>query len=134
MYLVGVPSSDIDEVWDSVKDRISEVLTRFGDDDYTVDDVEQMIRKAEAQLWTTTDNDAIYVTKILAGKNSKELFGWMFEADALKEEHWKLWEIVKAWARENGCNTSRVVVRPGFEKGFIKHGWKKRHVTLTQEI
>lgn len=134
MQLVGVPYYELDTVWDDVKERVGDVLEIFSDDDYSIEDVEKMILSRDAQLWTTTDKDAIYITKILIKKHHKELYGWMFQADALKEEHWQLWEIVKQWAKSQGCTKQRVAVRPGFEKAFRNHGWKKNYVTMTQEI
>ena len=134
MNLVGIPSVELASVWGKVKDRVAIILDRFSDDEYTIADIEKMIMERDAQLWTTTDNDAIYITQILIKKNHNELFGWMFQADALKEEHWELWECVREWAKSQGCSKERVVVRPGFEKAFVKHDWKKRHVTLTREI
>jgi hypothetical protein len=134
MQLVGVPSYELNTVWNDVKSRVAEILERFSDDEYTIEDVEKMILARDAQLWTTTDKDAIYITQILIKKNHKELFGWMFHADLLKDGHWQLWESVKEWAKSQGCTKQRVVIRPGFEKAFAKHGWNKRHITMTQEI
>ena len=134
MDLVGVPAPYLDVVWNSVKDRIAEVLERFSDDEYDVAEVERMIRNRDAQLWTSTDQDCVYVTQILVKKHNKELQAWLFHADELKEDHWELYDQIKRWAKENGCTKTRVVCRPGFEREFVKHGWKRRHVTLTQEI
>lgn len=134
MNLVGVQSSEIDGIWDDVKDRIADVLGRFSDDDYSLEDVYRQLISADAQLWTTTDKDAIYITQVLKKKSYQEVLVWMFHADELKEEHWELLEIIKMWAKQVGCTKVRVVVRPGFEKSLTKHGWKKRHVTMAQEI
>ena len=134
MDLVGVPAQYLDVVWNDVKDRIGTVLEKASDDEYTVADIEKMLRNRDAQLWTTTDKDAVWVTQIVVKKAHKELLAWMFQADKLTDEHWRLNDYIHLWAKEQGCIKTRVVCRPGFEKEFIRHGWKKRHVTLTQEL
>lgn len=134
MDLVGIPSQYLDVVWNDVKHRIGDVIARFSDDEMTLEMVEKEIKSMDAQLWTTSDRDSIYITKIFKKSDYSELFLWMFHADELKEDHWRLLEYIKMWAKEQGCTKSRAIVRPGFEKLLVKHGWEKRHVTMTQEI
>lgn len=134
MDLVGVPSTELDRVWLSVKDRIADTLERFSDDEVTADDIHVLLRNRDAQLWTTTEMDAVWVTQILNKHAHREMLVWLFNADELVERHWEMFDRIHEWAKEQGCTKSRVIVRPGFERDLKKHGWTKRHVTLTREI
>jgi hypothetical protein len=135
MELVAVPPSSIDLMWAKLEPRIANVVALFKDDGYTTTDVLHMVKTYDAQMWTTSEEDAIFVTQIMLN-NMKQpyLLIWMFEADKLLDEHWELLDQIKAWGKSHGCKTAKVVCRPGFEKQIMNHGWKKRHITLTQEI
>lgn len=134
MDLVGVPNIELDRIWKSVRERIAETLERFSDDEVTAEEVYTLLINRDAQLWTTTDLDAIWVTQILNKHAHKEMLVWLFNADKLTDRHWEMFEQIHEWAKSVGCVKSRVIVRPGFERELTKHGWHKRHVTLTREI
>ena len=134
MDLVGVPAQYLDVVWNDVKDRIAYVLETLSDEEVSVDEMQRMIANREAQLWTTNDKQSVCITRILKKLHHTEMVVWVLHSDNFCEEHWNLLDQIKEWARAQGCTKSRIVARPGFEKILVKHGWKRRHITLTQEI
>jgi hypothetical protein len=134
MDLIGVPVQYLDVVWNDVKDRISETLERFSDDELTAEDVHQQIMNRDAQLWTTTAKDSVCVTKLIKRKNHTELLLWLVHANQATQEHWDFIEQIKEWAKSQGCTKARSISRPGFEKPMIRAGWKRRYITLVQEL
>lgn len=134
MDLVGVSAQYLDVVWNDVKDRISETLERFSDDELTAEDVHQQILDRDAQLWTTTEKESVCVTKILKRKNHLELLIWIVHADKATQDHWDFIEQIKQWGKVQGCTKVSALVRPGFEKSMVKAGWKRKYVKLVQEI
>ena len=135
MELVAVPPSTIDSMWAKLMPHIEKVLAIFPEEGYSPSDINKLVKSYDAQMWTTTEDDAIFVTQIQLNNLQKPyLLVWLFQADELLEEHWELLDQIKAWGKFHGCTSAKVIVRPGFEKLMIKHGWKKRHVTVTQEI
>lgn len=42
--------------------------------------------------------------------------------------------IIKAWAKEAGCQRIEAITRPGWERYLRTHGFKKTHVILDAEI
>lgn len=134
MDLVGVPAKYLDVVWNDVKERISETLERFSDEELSAEDVHQQILNRDAQLWTTNEKESVCVTKILQRKHHKELLLWLVYADEMNNEHWMFIDQIKEWAKQQGCTKARSVSRPGFGKLLVANGWKRRYITLTQEL
>lgn len=134
MDLVGIPAQYLDVVWNDVKDRICEVLLKYGDNEYTLNDIHNAIQSRDAQLWTVLDKSAVCVTKLVKRANYKEMVIWYMHADNFNDNHWDLLDQIKSWGKQQGCSKARVYVRPGFEKNMVKHNWVRQYAILTQEL
>lgn len=132
--LVGVRHNEVENVWDAVKDRIEYTLFHYGNDVTTANDLHDLIMNRDAQLWTTSDLDAVMVTQILIKPDIKECLIWVFNADTLTDKHWLMFDDITDWAKHQGCDLLRAITRPGFEKILSKRNWKKRHVVMTRRL
>jgi hypothetical protein len=121
-WLNGVLSSEAAEWWPMCAPLLEKALTRTGAcEDYSTDDLLELVQNREMQLWVMHDGDAIlaaFLTQIMVFPRRKVL-GIPFLG--AKRGTYKRWlghlDSVKEFAREHGCAAIR---------GWGRRGWEKR--------
>ena len=129
--LHGVPSSHIDDVWDSVKQLVFDGL-EYSDGKYTVDDVYKSLKSRNMQLWVSINEgiEAIGITEINIYPNKKVC--QIFLVSGRNMDNWLHFsKVIEAWAKERGCQSLECFGRPGWGKVI---GWERIHIVLRKKL
>jgi len=103
--------------------KLADALRRNGGT-HTVEDIVEACRRGEMQAFW--NDDAVIVTEIATTPRRK--FLTVFLAGGTLGGCIALKPTLEAFARQNGIDTARAYVRPGFAKILKKHGWRSRSV------
>ncbi len=98
-------------------------------DTHSLEDVEEAIRKGEAQLWCF--GASALVTEIHVYPRKKVCRIWM-AAGVFEELVRELLPAVEGWAREKGCQSVTVVGRPGWAR--VMKDYHQPHTMLEKEL
>ena len=120
-HLFGVPSKDIDEFWPMVEPYVRAPLERTGTiKDMHPEDVLEAIRKSDMQCWVVHEDGQIIcavITQILVYPQRKVLGVPFAGAINGTMPKWvQHFEILKDFAKENGCGAVRTWGRKGWER------------------
>jgi len=114
--LVGIQSSQIDEVWPQVIGLMRGVLKE--EPDYSHDHIKYYCKQAKMQLWVTQNIDGFVVTEIQIYPLRKVLVA-MFAGGKDGKVNWiEVMEDLKKFAKDTGCASVRIYGRRGWVKKF----------------
>jgi hypothetical protein len=129
----GVPSTEIDDVWNDVVPIISDALIQARE---TPDAAYKMLRSKAAQLWVAREGNiirAVCITQIAENTLGRTCGTWI--CIGTSREDWKHnIETIEAWARENACLSMRLETRPGWKRALEPLGYSMTHVILEKEL
>ena len=113
--------------WDSWE-RWSPELAKALLDTHTLDDVLDLLKSGDAQLWT--DPEAAVVTEIVIYPRKKVLRAWL--ASGKYEGIRRIEDRVIPWAKGYGCQEIQIVGRLGWRRRL--KDYRECAVTMTKEI
>jgi len=130
--LCGVPSADIDYVWDQVVPYLQKALDR---DDGLTDcaHIYRKLKSRDMQLWIAWDGDVkgAGITQVAVYPNGKVLQVLYASVETLSE--CLGWEpMLRAYARDTGCKYVDIIGRAGWRKIFPDY--EVKHLTLRKRI
>ena len=115
--LAGVPSAEIDNVWDKVEPFLQRLEPR-AHGDWTVGDIYAALKDARMQLWVSVRACkliGVSITKIkkLPNKTVCLIVGAVGDEIDVWKHHRK---EIEPWARDNGCTEMEIIGRRGWIK------------------
>ena len=137
MYVSGIPSSQITEVWDNCKKYI-EMGNNKSKQEMTIDDIYERLLKAEMQLWLVFNEDAkiksVLTTEVVIYPRMKTC-----RIVTLGGRELDIWveqflDVLEEWAIENDCVAMETACRRGFIKKLEKFGYEYTYTILTKEL
>jgi len=114
--LYGIPSDDIDFVWDDVLPFVEKALSR-DDGKWTVRSIKESLEQEQTQLFVVIDDEiiAIIITQITPFPGKKVLT--IKFASGRDIDRWvHLINHFEQWAREKNCQSVEVWGREGWER------------------
>ena len=135
-YLTGIPSQEIDEIWDACLPFI-ELASKKGQEEMSAKDIYNFCKDAKMQLWIVFDSDAeikaVVTTEIVNYPRKKvcrvvtlggeEIDNWLHSIS-----------VIEAWAEEKGCHAIETFCRKGFIKKLEKYGYEQTYTVLGKEL
>ena len=141
MELVRIPIIELDKVWSLVEKDIRNALAYSGqltDSDF----VYETAKEDKFQVWVIWDknqkktNDkyfGVVVTEIIKRKHGKVCHVYIVTGRQMsKWQH--LISRVEEFAKDEGCKMMELIARPGWQKVYNNHGYKRTHVVLEKQI
>jgi len=141
MELVRIPIIELDKVWSLVEKDIKSALTYSGqltDSDY----VFETAKEDKFQVWVIWDKKekqasdkyfGVVVTEIIKRKHGKVCHVYIVTGRQMsKWQH--LISRVEEFAKDEGCKMMELIARPGWQKVYNNHGYKKTHIVLEKQI
>ena len=124
MYVSGIPSSRITDVWDKCKEYI-ELGNNKSKQEMNIEDIYEKLLVAEMQLWIVYDEDAnIMKTCRIVTLGGKDMDIWVEQ----------FLDILEEWAIDNDCVAMETACRKGFIKKLEKFGYEHTYTILTKEL
>lgn len=131
--LVGVPSFDIDIVWERALPFVQSALEHSFD---TPEDVYAALKIKGAQLWLAWLNDgieAICITRVEEYTNGKTCGIWICAGSGRND--WKHhMATIEAWAKSNGCIAMKHTARLGWQRVLKPMGYEATHIVLEKDL
>ena len=129
-----VPVEYVDQVWDTVEPYLKKAL-KYVSGKYEPEDVYSLVVDYNYPLWIAFDDEGIkgtVITRFVQYPRKKYLFlefcggrdGFSWKAPML--------DVLRSWAKDNGCDGIEGAGRAGWQKVFEKDGYKPtlRHFEL----
>ena len=137
LYISGIPSDRINEVWEDCEPYI-EMGNGKSRDEMSVTDIYERLSEARMQLWLIFNDNkeivSVLTTEIIeypqktmcriVTLGGKDLDIWV--------EYWL--ETIEAWALENDCVAMETVCRKGFIKKLERFGYENAYTVLVKEL
>ncbi len=135
-YLTGIPSQEIDEIWDACVPFI-ELAAKKGQEEMSTKDIYNFCKDAKMQLWIVFDSDAdikaVVTTEIVNYPRKKvcrvvtlggqEIDNWLHSIS-----------VIEALAESNDGHAMETFCRKGFIKKLEKHGYEQTYTVLGKEL
>ena len=141
MELVRIPIIELDKVWSLVEKDIRNALAYSGQLNDS-DLVYETAKEDKFQVWVIWDknqkktNDkyfGVVVTEIIKRKHGKVCHVYIVTGRQMsKWQH--LISRVEEFAKDEGCKMMELIARPGWQKVYNNHGYKRTHVVLEKQI
>ena len=141
MRLVSIPIEELDKVWSMVEKDIKSALAYSGqltDSDF----VYETAKQGKFQVWVIWDKNekittnkyyGVVVTEIIKRKHGKVCHVYIVTGRQMsKWQH--LISGIEKFAKEENCKMMELITRPGWQRVYNNHGYKKTHVVLEKEI
>jgi histone acetyltransferase (RNA polymerase elongator complex component) len=141
MELVRIPIVELDKVWSLVEKDIKNALAYSGqlnDSNF----VYETAKEDKFQIWVIWDKTqkktidkyfGVVVTEIIKRKHGKVCHVYIVTGRQMsKWQH--LINRVEEFAKDEGCKMMELIARPGWQKVYNNHGYKKTHVVLEKQI
>ena len=137
LYISGIPSERLNEVWEDCEPYIA-MGNGKSRDEMSVTDIYERLSEARMQLWLVFNEDkdiiSVLTTEIIdyprktvcriVTLGGKDLDIWV--------EDWL--ETIEAWALENDCVAMETVCRKGFIKKLERFGYENAYTVLVKEL
>ncbi len=135
-FLRGVPATYIPKLWDHVEAFIKRALDRAAGE-IVADDAKQFCLERKMQLWVITDGKRAIgagTTEIINYRRKKTCRIVTLAGKNFAEWSHRALEQLTEWAQSQGCDDVEVLVRPGFAKKLVQHGFSKKYDILIRKI
>ena len=137
LYISGIPSERLNEVWEDCEPYIA-MGNGKSRDEMSVEDIYKRLSEARMQLWLVFNEDkdiiSVLTTEIIdyprktvcriVTLGGKDLDIWV--------QDWL--ETIEAWALENDCVAMETVCRKGFIKKLERFGYENAYTVLVKEL
>ncbi len=137
LYISGIPSERIDEVWLECEPYI-EMGNGKSRDEMSVMDIYARLSEARMQLWLVFDDDkeiiSVLTTEIIEYPRKTTCRIVTLGGQDLDLWVEQLLETLEEWALENGCVAMETICRKGFTKKLEKFGYENAYTVLVKEL
>lgn len=130
-FLTTYKSDQVHTIWEQVRPLVARVCKRFPD--YQPQDILEMLRNREAQLWVVVNGgiEGMFITKI--ENTPQRRFCLIFVCAGEGISGWIDYiKTVEEWAKQMNCDSLRIVGRKGWKK--LLPDFNELHVTLERDI
>jgi len=111
--------------------RYIEDALQYAGGTHTFEDVQQQVTAGTLQFWPGASS--AIVTEVLEYPRQKVVH--VFLAGGTLHELERMYPLIFAWAREQGCTRATLLGRKGWERTFLaRQGWTPRLVALERSI
>jgi len=131
----GILSKDIDMWWGYVDEYIKSAL-EYGIDEYTSDDIRELCKNKQMQLWIKFDKNVqgAFVTQILKYPQMNILLVLL-----LSGKEFKIWrnetdELLQRYGKENDCKYIELFGRKGWGNYLKDINYKEQVRVYSKEI
>ena len=132
MYVSGIPSSKVNDVWDRCK-KFIEMGNNKSQQEMNVDDIYQKLLTTDMQLWMVFSEDAeivsVLTTEVVLYPRMKTCRIVTLGGKDMDDWVEQFLEVLEEWALENDC-----VCRKGFIKKLEKYGYEHTYTILTKKL
>ena len=141
MEVVRIPIEELDKVWGMVEKDIKSALaysSQLTDSDFVFD----LTKQGKFQLWVLWDKEqkitankyfGVVVTELIKRKFGKVCH--IYIMTGRQRNKWQhLISKIEDFAKEEGCEMMELIARPGWQKVYNNHGYKRTHVVLEKQI
>ena len=141
MKLVRIPTQELDKVWGMVEKDIKSALaysSQLTDSDFVYD----LTKQGKFQIWVLWDKSkprpvekyfGVVVTELIKRKLGKVCH--IYIMTGRQRNKWQhLISKIENFAKEEGCEMMELIARPGWQKVYNNHGYKRTHVVLEKQI
>jgi hypothetical protein len=137
LYISGIPSERINEVWEECEPYI-EMGNGKSRDEMSVMDIYERLSEARMQLWLIF-NDKKEIVSVLTTEIIEYPQKTMCRIVTLGGKDLDIWveewlDTIEAWALEKGCVAMETVCRKGFIKKLERFGYENAYTVLVKEL
>lgn len=116
-------------------DRLSPYISaalEYAGGSHTLDDIWRLVATHRLQLWP--GQSSVVLTQILQSPQLRELH--FFLAGGNLEEMKRLYPLILAWGREQGCSRATFTGRRGWERTFLtrEEGWRAPMLLFEKDL
>ena len=138
IYVSGIPSSKIDEVWEECKDYI-EMGNDKSRQEMNLEDIYKKLSDADMQLWVIFDPKdkeihSVLTTEIVTYPRKKTCRIVTLGGQNLDDWVEEFLDILEEWAVAHNCMAMETCCRKGFIKKLEKFGYKHTYTILGKEL
>ena len=137
MYVSGIQSSKVNDVWDRCK-KFIEMGNNKSQQEMNVDDIYQKLLTTDMQLWMVFSEDAeivsVLTTEVVLYPRMKTCR--IVTLGGKDMDNWveQFLEVLEEWALENDCVAMETACRKGFIKKLEKYGYEHTYTILTKKL
>jgi hypothetical protein len=137
LYISGIPSDRINEVWEECEPYIA-MGNGKSRDEMSVMDIYERLSQARMQLWLIF-NDNKEIVSVLTTEIIEYPQKTMCRIVTLGGKDLDIWveewlDTIEAWALEKGCVAMETVCRKGFIKKLERFGYENAYTVLVKEL
>ena len=137
--LVYIPHDMTDDAWKHVEKDIADALARSNG--YALSSsIKEWVKEKKMQLWMLWDNEekntqyyGVVVTEILQ-RPLKKCLNIRIMTGHHRDKWQHLIKNIEKFAWDNKCDSMELIARPGWQKVYNNHGYKRTHVVLEKQI
>jgi len=137
IFISGIPSDRIDEVWHECKDYV-----KMGNDkslqEMNIDDIYEKLLGSDMQLWIVFNKEkeihSVVTTEIV--QYPRKTTCRIVTCGGTELDNWseQLLFTLEEWAKEQGCVAMETCCRKGFIKKLKKFGYENTYTVLGKEL
>ena len=131
-----VPAEYVDTCWNKIEPFI-EKAAEYTYGRYSIDNLHDMVKEGEHQLWVAYDNGKFkgtVLTNIMNYPQRKVLCMGFCGGEDLKEWKDPMLSLLKRFAKDMGCDSIEAFGRLGWAKIFKDDGYQAKWVTFELPI
>lgn len=132
--LYGVPSHEVDGVWEAVRPWVAAACLRGIGAGYNETDIYQYLLDRDMQLWLARDGQEIIAVGITEIVNypRRRICNLTIGTGKRREQWQHFRHIIEVWAKEQGCSHMSCLARNGWRRVF--NDYKSTHTLLEKEL
>ena len=137
MYVSGIPSSKVNDVWDRCK-KFIEMGNNKSQQEMNVDDIYEKLLTTDMQLWMVFSEDAeivsVLTTEVVLYPRMKTCRIVTLGGKDMDDWVEQFLEVLEEWALDNNCVAMETACRKGFIKKLEKYGYEYTYTILTKKL
>lgn len=137
IYVSGIPSHRLDEVWEDCKPYV-EMGNNKSQEEMNVDDIYKKLIESEMQLWIIFNEGkeihSVLTTQIITYPRKTTCRIVTLGGEGLDDWVDQLLDTLEEWAIEQGCVAMETCCRKGFTKKLERFGYEQTYTVLGKEL
>jgi len=131
----GILSKDVDMWWGYVDEYIKSAL-EYGIDEYTSDDIRELCKNKQMQLWIKFDKNVqgAFITQILKYPQMNILLVLLLSGKEFKSWRNETDELLQRYGKENDCKYIELFGRKGWGNYLKDINYKEQVRVYSKEI
>lgn len=133
MILAPIPREEIPEIWHHAEPFIFDAVKRSSGR-HSVKTVRDALDDERMQLWMMIEGGeayAVVVTELITYATGLKACSGVIVTGRERDKWLHLFEPIKNWARQNGCELIEAWARPGWQRVL---GWRETHRLIEERL